>query len=75
MENEEQRNKHENSMLRKKYKKRDNYRCCHSPTGNCNKIARGHCCTYPQVYKRRTISVINSNVSKMDVDEIMNANY
>ena len=52
-------NKHENILIRKKFKKSDNYICCSKPTGNHNKEQRGCCCTYPMVYKRITETFFN----------------
>lgn len=45
-------NKHENVMIRKKFKKSPNYRCCGKPIGNINKESKGYNCTYPMVWKR-----------------------
>lgn len=45
-------NKHESTKLRKKFRKSPQYRCCFPPTGNIQKLSKGYCCTFPQVYRR-----------------------
>ncbi|CAH6420367.1 Hypothetical protein HVR_LOCUS1174 [uncultured virus] len=52
-------NKHENKIIRKKFKKSINYRCCCAVTGNPGRFSSGYCCTYPQVYRRRDVTVQN----------------
>lgn len=62
--------KHSNTLLRKKYRKSNQYICCHKPHGNVNKYSGGICCTYPMVYKRRDISVQNNLMARYQDDEV-----
>lgn len=63
-------NKYESMKIRKKFKKGANYRCCYAPTGNPGKYSGGYCCTYPQVYKRRDITVQNAHICRKMDDEV-----
>lgn len=65
----ESRNKHESTLIRKKFRKSVNYRCCGKPTGNMNKTrhcSMNACCTYPMVWKRYDIRVESMRMSRLD---------
>lgn len=66
-------NKHDSIMIRKKFKKSYNYKCCLKPTGNINKESRGYNCTYPMVYKRYDKKFWNKQTCKThdDVDFVV----
>lgn len=65
-------NKYENKLIKKKFRKSDHYLCCGSPAnGNKNKYSSGHCCTFPQVFKRYDITLQNRRISMLMDDNII----
>jgi hypothetical protein len=56
-------NKHTNTLIKKKLRKSPRYRCCQPITGNKNKFSTGYCCTYPMIYKRYDNSLYNKKVA------------
>ena len=61
------RNKHENILIRKKFKKGYNYKCCgYKPIKNFNKFSSPnlYCCTYAMVYKRHDIKEWNKRMCR-----------
>lgn len=63
-------NKRESLLIRKKCRKGDDrYRCCAAPTGNAVKFSVGRCCTYPQTWKRRDITVGHRFVMRYKDDD------
>lgn len=63
-------NKHESTIIRKKFRKSNNYRCCGAPEGNSQKFSVKYCCTYPMVYKRHDTTLLNKKMSRAMDDEI-----
>jgi len=63
-------NKYESMFIRKKFRKTQHYRCCLAPSGNPGKYSSRYCCTYPQVYKRRDITVQNNRICRYLDDDI-----
>lgn len=71
--NENDENKHESILIRKKFKKGYHYICCTKPKGNHNKEQRGCWCTYPSVYKRINETYFNNKMcrQKDDLDSVI----
>ena len=64
------RNMKRNKYIRKKFHREKRYICCYSPIGNSQKLSGGYCCTYPQTYRRRDITVENRHIARFMNDEI-----
>lgn len=50
-------NKHQSTLIRKKYRKSPPYRCCAAPDHNVNKVNHGYCCTYPNLWRRLELKI------------------
>lgn len=68
-------NKHENVMIRKKFKKSLNYKCCGKPTGNKNKESRHYNCTYPMVYKKYDCKIWNKQMCRNNYISYLNLEF
>lgn len=65
-------NREEDVRIKKKFRKNGLiYRCCDAPSGNCVKHSGRYrsTCTYPQVGKRREITLENIRIVRM-LDDI-----
>lgn len=68
-------NKYESMLVRKKFRKSYNYRCCKKPIRNRTKItntSRNRCCTYPMIYKRYDITAYNKILCRKIIDDYRN---
>lgn len=63
------RSKHQNIKIRKKFKKVDRYICCYPKTDNCNKVSRGYCCSWPQLYNRLDNKAYDNMVARKQSDD------
>lgn len=63
------RNKHQDILVRKKFRKHPPYRCCSGPSGNTTKYSI-FCCTYPMIHKRCDITLNNKQVARAMDDEV-----
>lgn len=68
-------NKHENALIRKRFRKGDIYRCCYAPKGNHYKYSSKMCCTYPHVYKRYDVKIQSKQMSYYMNDDIVFYKY
>lgn len=65
-------NKHQSTMVRKKFRKSGNYKSCAVPIGNINKFSKSYCCTFPQLYKRFDELIYNDQQCKYYDDDYEN---
>lgn len=63
-------NKHDNILIRKKFHKGENHKCCGVISNNKQKFSVKYCCTYPQVYKRLDEKNFNIRACKNFDDDI-----